>query len=100
MAGDSRRSLRKDHFGTYILMTDPGNVTGALVGNELILRVRPGFETAMITTADNINKIRQSACAVTGKAVTVRVEELTPKPASVNEDKLAQLGQFGNVTIR
>ncbi|MBQ7737760.1 MAG: DNA polymerase III subunit gamma/tau [Oscillospiraceae bacterium] len=87
-------------FGTYILMTDPGNVTGALVGNELILRVRPGFETAMITTADNINKIRQSACAVTGKAVTVRVEELTPKPASVNEDKLAQLGQFGNVTIR
>lgn len=83
----------------YVVLSDPALVTGGVNGSELILQVIPGFETNMVTQPDVINRIRQSATRIAGQPVQVRIEEKRSRP-EVNTDKLDQLGQFSNVTIR
>ena len=65
-----------------------------------MLTVQPGFETAMVTQPDTINKIRQCAVRLAGGPVAVRTEEKKAAPAALNEDTLRALERFDNVTIR
>ena len=95
--GELKSILLKGH---YIVLSDPELVSGSYAGGELVLTVQPGFETAMVTQPDTINKIRQCAVRLTGGPVAVRTEEKKAAPAALNEDKLRALERFDNVTIR
>ena len=83
----------------YVILSDPELIRAESAGTELILHVKPGFETGMVTQPDVINRIRQCATRLAGQPIQVRIEEMKIK-TSLNNDKLDQLGRFSNVTIR
>ncbi len=83
----------------HIILSDPAVVTGISVGAELVLQVTPGFEAGLVTRPDVINRIRQSAARIAGHPIQVRTED-KPAKQEIKIDKLDQLGQFSNVTIR
>gem|GEM_PF-4172218 len=83
----------------HIILSDPAVVTGISVGAELVLQVTPGFEAGLVTRPDVINRIRQSAARIAGRPIQVRTED-KPAKQEIKNDKLDQLGQFSNVTIR
>ena len=85
--------------GDYFILSDPNMISAETRGTELILYVKPGFETGRVNRPEIINRIRQSASQLAGHSVQVRIEEMriTGKP---DNDKLDLLGRFSNVTIR
>ena len=85
--------------GTYILMQDEGMVSAALSGDELVLRVAPGFQGDQVRQPSVINQIRQSATRLAGRSIQIRLEE-KKAGGSFDENKLDMLGKFSNVTIR
>ena len=85
--------------GTYILMQDEGMVSAALSGDELVLRVAPGFQGDQVRQPSVINQIHQSATRLAGRSIQIRLEE-KKAGGSFDENKLDMLGKFSNVTIR
>ena len=85
--------------GTYILMQDEGMVSAVLSGDELVLRVAPGFQGDQVKQPSVINQIRQSATRLAGRSIQIRLEE-KKAGGSFDENKLDMLGKFSNVTIR
>ena len=85
--------------GQYFVLSNPAMINARTLGTELILSVKPGFETGIVTQSDIINKIRQTASQLSGRPIQVRIEEMQVTAAPDN-DKLDQLGRFSNVTIR
>ena len=85
--------------GTYILMQDENMVSASLTGDELVLRIVPGFQGDQIRLPSVVNQIRQSASRLAGRSIQIRLEE-KKNGGSFNEDKLDMLGKFSNVTIR
>ena len=85
--------------GEYAVLSDPTLIDARSESSELVLYVRPGFETGMVTRADVINKIRQSASRLAGSPIQVRIEEMRLN-VTPDKDKLDFLGKFNNVTIR
>ena len=85
--------------GQYFVLSNPAMINARTLGTELILSVKPGFETGIVTQSDIINKIRQTASQLSGRPIQVRIEEMQVTSAPDN-DKLDQLGRFSNVTIR
>ena len=85
--------------GQYFVLSNPAMINARTLGTELILSVKPGFETGIVTRSDIINKIRQTASQLSGRPIQVRIEEMQVTAAPDN-DKLDQLGRFSNVTIR
>ena len=85
--------------GDYFVLSDPQLIDAEARETELILRVKPGFETGRVNRPEIINRIRQRASELAGRPIQVRIEEMRPTAAPDN-DKLDQLGRFSNVTIR
>ena len=84
---------RELDIATGSLITDEFSVNGSVRGDELLLRVMPGFYMDMINTPSVLDVIRR----VSG--LKVRVEELSYASGG-SEDKLDALSQFNNVTIQ
>ncbi len=85
--------------GDYFILSDPNMISAETRGTELILYVKPGFETGRVNRPEIINRIRQSASQLAGYPVQVRIEEMRITGTPDN-DKLDLLGRFSNVTIR
>lgn len=97
---DVLKASEKDiPIGTYVLLSDDMQVRGEVNGNELLLRITPGFTMTAINTPDVVNTLRQCASRLSGSPIQVRLEALKPGEG-LKESKLDFLGQFGNVTIR
>lgn len=79
--------------GIGSMIADEFSVNGSVQGDELLLRIMPGFYMNMINTPFVLETIRR----VSG--LKVRVEELHYGGAAA-EDKLDALSRFNNVTIQ
>ena len=85
--------------GAYMILSNDLQAVGEVTEGQLCLRVAPGFFMAAINKPEIMETIRACAAQAAGKPIPVRLEELRNTPG-LREDKLGELGQFGNVTIR
>lgn len=88
-------------IGVRVVLLDPAQSSCEISGNELIMRLLPGFAKNAVNVPDVLQKIRQKLSDICGRPMQIRLEELTPGAAAEQKaDKLDFLGKFGNVTIQ
>ena len=88
-------------MGVRIVLLDPAQSSCEISGNELILRVLPGFPKNAVNVPDVLQKIRQRLSDICGRPMQIRLEDMIPGAAAEQKaDKLDFLGKFGNVTIQ
>ena len=96
--------------GIFAMLSDPAKTGASLSGEELTLRVEPGFAMNNISRPDVVSRIADAARELWGREIAVRVTEMgrdtgapgtdVPPAALPRTDKLDELKKFGIVKFK
>ena len=89
----------KVDIGTFIVISDDYNVSGAVMGDELVIRTKDKFCTDRVKDPEVQEQIRASLIRVNGHAIPIRVVEVKTKQ-TIDTEKLNALERFSNVIIK
>ena len=89
----------KVDIGTFIVISDDYNVSGNIMGGELVIRTKDRFCTDRVKDSEVQEQIRAALIRVNGSALPIRVVEVKEKQ-ELNTEKLNALERFPNVIMK